>query len=763
MNYLIWKGKDSREIEGLVICELPPITKPQMRMTETVIDGVDGSIIEELGYSSYDKTLSIGIKPNADINEIIAYFTGDGEVVFSNEADKYYKARIVNQIDFTRLVRYRVATVAFRVQPFKFEYSEEDAVSSNGEVAGEFIQLEDKKITEIAIEGRSTQSGTPAPDAPVEIVSVGENTTKNLANQSRAFDKNDQFGITMTYIPEEDCFCLNGTNAGGYTNIGCSGASSYEKKGIVGQSYVASIKHISGTATIPSGSKWDVCFFFGQKSDPLANENANWITIHLDNTYNESTAVCTKEYIGSFWAFIINGASFDNYKFKVQLEVGTKATEYTPYVPCEHLITLSKCGKNLFDDNKDYGYNYVYRLDENGDKVFYCRDESQDEYLGLTITDIWDLANRLGVNLTISFDIKSATEGSILVYSLGKKELSRLTGNSYVSATTEWQHISYTVDTIYKESDPNGEKCALSFYGGAYGNGVIPYVKNLQIELGDVASEYEPFERSVVTIPLEEPLRSVPNGVKDVAYIKNNKLYVDRYVGSVILNGSDGWKIDDTYEGIKQFSCAINDISMSKEKNLIDVMSDHFKGDKWELSWTKDNVIVRYNNESRVRVMSSKFATVDEFKTWLSTHNTQVDYELATPVTEELGEIAMLNTSEGVNNVSNSENANMAITYVGSSVIADNLGNCIAKPVMEIKGSGAVEIAVNGNTMFRYTFPVGENAVIIDSEKQDAYLGSFLKNRNMVGEFPTLGVGRNKITWEGNVTSISISSKSRWL
>lgn len=134
MNYIIWKGEDSRDIKGLIICELPPITKPQMRVAETVIDGVDGSIIEELGYSSYEKALAIGLTQNANIDEVIKYFTGTGEVVFSNEADKYYKATISGQIDYARLVRFRTATVAFRVQPFKYYLFEDNVTTGNATV-----------------------------------------------------------------------------------------------------------------------------------------------------------------------------------------------------------------------------------------------------------------------------------------------------------------------------------------------------------------------------------------------------------------------------------------------------------------------------------------------------------------------------------------------------------------------------------------------------------------------------------------------------
>lgn len=134
MNYVIFKGQDSRDIKGLVICELPPISKPQMRVAETVIDGVDGSRIEELGYSAYDKALLVGITPQADINEVIKFFSGTGDVVFSNEPDKYYKAHIVNQIDYTRLVRFRTATITFRVQPFKYEYQEKATIVGTNEI-----------------------------------------------------------------------------------------------------------------------------------------------------------------------------------------------------------------------------------------------------------------------------------------------------------------------------------------------------------------------------------------------------------------------------------------------------------------------------------------------------------------------------------------------------------------------------------------------------------------------------------------------------
>lgn len=124
MSYINFKGIDSRTVPGLLICELPPITKPQMRTIVTEIEGRDGDIVDEIGYSSYDKTINIGLTRNYDINQIIKYFSGSGDLIMSNEADKVYKASIYSQIDYDRLLRFRTANIKFHVQPFKYKANE---------------------------------------------------------------------------------------------------------------------------------------------------------------------------------------------------------------------------------------------------------------------------------------------------------------------------------------------------------------------------------------------------------------------------------------------------------------------------------------------------------------------------------------------------------------------------------------------------------------------------------------------------------------
>lgn len=120
MNYITLNGYKSTLIKGLLISALPPITKPQQRTTIEEIDGRDGDIITKLGYAAYDKKMTIGCYGDFNIDDIIQYFDSEGQVVFSNEPDKYYNYKILNQIDFERLCRFKTATVTFHVQPFKF-------------------------------------------------------------------------------------------------------------------------------------------------------------------------------------------------------------------------------------------------------------------------------------------------------------------------------------------------------------------------------------------------------------------------------------------------------------------------------------------------------------------------------------------------------------------------------------------------------------------------------------------------------------------
>ena len=146
INYIELNGEKSTSVKGLIIQSLPPITKPKMRTSIEDIDGRDGDIVTKLGYSAYDKEVSIGLHGEFDIDDAISFFDSDGEVVFGNEKDKYYRYQILDQIDFERLLRFRTAKVKMHVQPFKY-----DAVDRTFEVVNQLINVKDSATSKFGI------------------------------------------------------------------------------------------------------------------------------------------------------------------------------------------------------------------------------------------------------------------------------------------------------------------------------------------------------------------------------------------------------------------------------------------------------------------------------------------------------------------------------------------------------------------------------------------------------------------------------------
>ena len=163
MAEIIWKGKSSKNIDGLIITDLPPIIKPKMKTNKIEIDGRDGDIVEKVGYESYTKSVGIGLTRNFNIDEVINYFTGEGELVLSDEPNKVYLASIYDSIEYDRLLRMRKATIKFYVQPYKYLKDEDkveldvtthtsvEVINKGLEISKPIISLEGSGTVEIAV------------------------------------------------------------------------------------------------------------------------------------------------------------------------------------------------------------------------------------------------------------------------------------------------------------------------------------------------------------------------------------------------------------------------------------------------------------------------------------------------------------------------------------------------------------------------------------------------------------------------------------
>ena len=131
-DYITWKGINSRTV-WITVTELPEIILPEERITFTDIPGLSDSLSQAEGVDVYkDITLSVkSYLPSPtpqDVQAIAGYFRGGGRLELPSRPDGYYEARVVNQIQFAKILRGnapRSFTVNFRCKPFLRLYSGE--------------------------------------------------------------------------------------------------------------------------------------------------------------------------------------------------------------------------------------------------------------------------------------------------------------------------------------------------------------------------------------------------------------------------------------------------------------------------------------------------------------------------------------------------------------------------------------------------------------------------------------------------------------
>ncbi len=131
-DYIIWNGINSRTV-GITVTELPEIILPEERVTYTDIPGLSGSLAQTEGTDVY-KDITLAVKcylpsptPQA-VQAIAGYFRGGGRLELPSRPDGYYEARVVNQIQFAKILRGNTPhsfAVNFRCKPFLRLYSGE--------------------------------------------------------------------------------------------------------------------------------------------------------------------------------------------------------------------------------------------------------------------------------------------------------------------------------------------------------------------------------------------------------------------------------------------------------------------------------------------------------------------------------------------------------------------------------------------------------------------------------------------------------------
>lgn len=289
-------------------------------------------------------------------------------------------------------------------------------------------------------------------------------------------------------------------------------------------------------------------------------------------------------------------------------------------------IDFMTSGKNLFDFNY-LKNNYVIR----GTKTY------TDNSITLTSTgdDCYD--NSFSSNTNFRIPVLPNKQ-----YTLMLRKTNNVAGVMYIFPYTKNNvmhkqaistNISYTGNIAYTFTTP--QDCYyVSFRVGINLSGNTCTFSDFMVLYGthtwDDVTEFIPYQGfETTTLQLNQPLRELPNGVKDT--IENG--VVTRRVGEITYDGSSDeiWKLLDSKNGYSRFTLSTNSIySTSLLCNKLKVVNGIPD------VYTQECIIEYTDTIMRIIVSNDNASSEEQLRTWLQSNPITVWYQLATPTTEQI-------------------------------------------------------------------------------------------------------------------------------
>lgn len=757
-NYIILNNQNSNTISGLIIQELAPISKPLQRTQVETIDGRDGDIVTPLGYAAYNKKIKIGLYGNFNINDIIAYFATKGTVIFSNEPDKYYYYQIVDQIDYERLVRYRVATVTMHVQPFKYSATEGTiTVDASDTVSGEGSDIAldgtaEAPFNVLRHKGNATQKTTSGKNKlayTLDTLKTANSTSGWVWDGNKCTYK----GVTFT-VNDDLTISATGTAAGAAFFV-INDALALDS----GTDYI-----MTGCPSGGSTSTYTMRLYAGSS---YTNETGSGLSF----TFSEQTLVRLN---------IPNGSQVDGIVFKPMIRLAsvtddsyeqyTNGASPNPDYPQDIQVltgdsTVRITGKNLVDiSTVEWGY-------VNSSGVITGR-TSQQNWLSELI--------KVSPNTTYTFSLKNPsgsdvfTRLSIAYYDSSEQFILRdaqTAGSSTSRSFTTPSNCEWVRVTSAKSPDWT-EDTRVSY--------------KPQFELGNQATDYEEFKGQSYVIPFGDTYLAKIGDYADEPVNVDGTWYIRRAIGKAVLDGSENITYYNTRNSIYGARLPVS----GSAKHGTGVLCDYLYNVPFT-TFTSDSLRaygqICAHNTTDVDTLyaSSPNNTVTDlagFKTWLGTHNITVYYVLATPTDEAITDQDLIDALDELYEQAHSYKGHTHITATAADGNAPavlsvevgednestvtNAGNTTSRPILTIYGQGDIGVYINDVEVLDVALG-DEGYITLDSVEMEAYKDTTanLKNRLVTGDYSKLALnaGANKIRFTGKVTKYEISKYSRWL
>lgn len=310
-----FKGISSEDMQVVIEEEENFIARASKRYEITEIEGKDGAIFDELGYSVVERPMYVQCLNINKIDDILAWLDGEGEFEYKGRKTT---ARFYSQLDPQRSSCIRIMDTTFIRDPFWYKANEDFQLvkdRKDKKASGEYIHVEDSSNcrAKIGIGGNSEQ----------ETSTTGKNKF-NLGEESYT-----RIGVNV--IINKNKIILNGTTISS-NNLFISGKLS------AGYLYLGKFK--AGTYRVTkfiTSGKYEINSEIGEgtfatyirKSDGTSLSNI------VGDTENKtgSTITLTEDTDLYFQIWINSGAVFTNYVLEWQLEEGNSTTDLEQFVP----------------------------------------------------------------------------------------------------------------------------------------------------------------------------------------------------------------------------------------------------------------------------------------------------------------------------------------------------------------------------------------------------------------------------------------------
>lgn len=188
----VFKGISSDDME-VIAEEENFVAKARQRYNQIEIDGRNGALFEELGYSTVDRPIKIAILNNNKIDDILKWLDGEGDFIYKN---RITRARFYNEVELNRTSSIFVAEVSFNRDPFWYKLKDSfitintDIIINEGTIYSEpVLRLEKKDINYVDFSiNEERYKYTFNEDSYVEIDSSEGTTVYEGFNRSRQLE-----------------------------------------------------------------------------------------------------------------------------------------------------------------------------------------------------------------------------------------------------------------------------------------------------------------------------------------------------------------------------------------------------------------------------------------------------------------------------------------------------------------------------------------------------------------------------------------------